>query len=100
MYGLGVFGLTVVSQVKTTSSAVIGLPSCQRTVGFSWKSSVRQSLASFHDFASSPTTLRSRSSVTRPLYIRSPTSWDAESLVMFGIRLETLPIEASMRLSP
>jgi len=32
--------------------------------------------------------------------MKSPTSWEAASLVTFGIRLETLPIDASMRVSP
>src|SRR5262245_6392224 len=32
--------------------------------------------------------------------MRSPTSWEAASLVMFGIRLEMLPIEASISVSP
>src|SRR5262244_471658 len=32
--------------------------------------------------------------------MRSPTSWDAASLVMFGIRLETFPMEASISVSP
>ena len=53
-----------------------------------------------HDLASSPMTLRSLPTVTRPLYMKSPTSCEAESLVMFGMRLDTLPIDASMRVSP
>ena len=32
--------------------------------------------------------------------MRSPTSSEDWSLVMFGIRLETLPMEASMSVSP
>ena len=32
--------------------------------------------------------------------MRSPTSCDGASLVMFGIRLETLPMEASTSVSP
>ena len=32
--------------------------------------------------------------------MRLPISWDAPSLVMLGMKLETSPIEASMSVSP
>jgi hypothetical protein len=86
--------------VKSTSSAVKGAPSCQRTPFRRWKVMTSPSFETSQDSARSPTTFMSLSYLTRPLKTRPEISWEALSEARIGMRLLASPMEPSTRMSP